>query len=143
MIPRLKELRAQGHITCGEGEHKYPIKKSTKYEHCDIWWQQDDGEHWLEVKTIILTKSAPLGSTKDIIRDLGKMGSLVCPFRYHHMGIVFPVHDSALRQWKGDLADTYTGNGLAFEGEWKHPLWETESLYITLFGCTREVKNGP
>jgi len=60
MIPRFQELQAQGHITHGECEHKYTIKKTTRYEHCDVWWQQDDDEHWLEVKTIVLTRDAQL-----------------------------------------------------------------------------------
>ena len=138
MVPRLKELRVQGTIMRGEGEHKYPIKATTRYEHCDIWWRQDDGEHWLEVKTIVLTPDAQLGSLEDVAKDLEKMNSLRSPFHYHHLGVVFPVQESALPQWKSQLADTYTQHELAFEGEWKHLLWKTKSLYIALFGCTKE-----
>ena len=136
MIPRLKELQAQGNIIHGESEHKYTLKKTTRYEHCDIWWQQDDGEHWLEVKTIVLTPNAQLGSLKDIVKDLGKMDRLVKPFHYHHLGIVFPVQESSPSQWKRMLADTYTQHGLMFEGEWEYPLWKTKALYVALFGCT-------
>ena len=36
-VPRLRALQAQGHVTHGESEHKYTIKKTTKYEHCNTW----------------------------------------------------------------------------------------------------------
>ena len=134
MIPRLKELQAQGHITHGESEHKYPIKKTTRYEHCDVWWQQDDDEHWLEVKTIVLTESAQLGSIKDTVKDLDKMNRLRRPFHFHHLGIVFGVSEESLPTWKKDLASTYTQHGLSFEGEWKHHLWEDKTLYSAFFG---------
>ena len=117
MVPQLKELQEQGLIARGEQEHEYTLKKTTRYEHCDIWWQQGDGEHWLEVKTIVLTGTTQLGSLEDIAKDLAKMDRLVAPFHYHHLGIVFPIHESALPRWKSRLADTYRQYGLAFEGE--------------------------
>ena len=91
------------------------------------------------MKTIVLTQNTQLGSISDIVKDLKKMDRLIKPFHYHHLGIVFPVRESALFQWKGRLADTYTKHGLAPEGEWEHPLWKSNSLYVALFGCARDA----
>jgi hypothetical protein len=139
MVPRLKELRSRGTIERGESEHKYPIKKSTRYEHCDIWWQQEGQEHWLEVKTIVLTGGALLGSPDDIAKDLDKMNRLRAPYHYHHLGIVFPVQEGAVPYWRGKLAGIYEQHGLSYEGQWEHALWKGECLYLALYGRTGEA----
>jgi hypothetical protein len=134
MVPRLKELRSQGTIERGESEHKYPIKKSTRYEHSDIWWQQEGQEHWLEVKTIVLTAGVVLGSTNNIANDLDKMDRLRAPDHYHHLGVVFPMQEDALPHWRDRLAGIYGQHGLSFEGQWEHALWEGKCLYLALYG---------
>jgi len=135
--PRLKELRSLGAIERGENEHKYPIKKSKRYEHCDIWWQQEGQEHWLEVKTIVLTDGALLGSLDNIAQDLDKMNRLRDPDHYHHLGIVFPVQESAVPQWRDELAGLYGQHGLLCEGQWEYALWEGKCFYLALYGrCT-------
>lgn len=134
MIPQLKRLRSRGTIELGESEHKYPIKKTTRFEHCDIWWKKERHEHWLEVKTIVLTNDAPLGSLEDVAKDLDKMNRLKKPFCYHHLSMIFPLREESLTRWGDDLTSVYGQQHLSFESDWKYPLWGDKYLYLALFG---------
>jgi len=101
MLSKLAELKNKGYIDLFEGEHKYPIMKSTRFEHCDIWWKYKEKEHWLEVKTLLLNENIPISFIKDmkiIKEDIDKINRLVKPYIFHSLVFVFPIQNDNYKQ---------------------------------------------
>ena len=97
MLAKLIELKNKGILDYIEGEHKYPIKKTSRYEHCDLWWQVKNDEHWLEVKTLVMSGFQLRGSIDEIRNDLDKKNRLRPTDIFHHLTIVFPFSPNARR----------------------------------------------
>ena len=74
MLPKLIKLKIDGYLNEVEGEHQYRYpknpKKSNRREDCDFWWNIDNEQHWLEVKTIVLANDGQKGTFDDISMDL-------------------------------------------------------------------------
>ena len=118
MIPELKKLRDDGHLEKIEGEHKYPIKKTDRYEHCDLWWKTDGKEYWLEVKTIVHARDEQKGTIEDIMADLEKKNRLTPGMIFCHLAIVCPVDDEDKNAWTQKITETYTKHGQEIVDVW-------------------------
>ena len=84
-----------------EAEHKYDRPYSRRYEHCDLWWQ-DDEEVWMEVKTIVLSKDLQRGNLHNIKKDIEKK-KRIKQGKFYHLTAVFPVED--VKSWKSYLEE--------------------------------------
>lgn len=133
MGPKLKQLRKDGKLDYVECEHKYPNKKSSKYEHCDIWWEVNGEQHWLEVKTINLSNkrdSREFGRT--IQKDLEKRKQLNQEDIFHHITFIFPVEKDEKQTWFENLSNLYNENNFEVESERTFELWGDEALLYSL-----------
>ena len=136
MLSRLKGLKAQGKLSQVEGEHKYKTKKTSRYEHCDLWWKDENGESWLEVKTIVFGLSAQKGKYSDISRDIKKGDRINKDDTFHHLTFLFPVdHDFNDK----DLCEVY--EGFILEKKWRYKIWPDKYLLIVLYKSGRGILN--
>jgi hypothetical protein len=130
MLAKLVELREEEIANCVEGRHKYPIKKTTDYERCDLWWNVEGEEHWLEVKTIVLARDHQRGSIEEVRADLEKRNRLRPTDIFHHLTIIFPVESSEEGYWREELRVLYEGNGLSYIDHWHYKVdWNHEVLH--------------
>lgn len=122
MLAKLLELKQKGDINRAEGEYKYPLKKTTRYEHCDLWWSDNNKEHWLEVKTIRLHHNSD-GLKKRYKRkiedDFEKTERLKSPYDFHHLLMIFDDENYSTGNWKDDVYSIYQQCGMEKEDEWK------------------------
>jgi hypothetical protein len=127
MLAKLVQLRDNGTVESVEGEHKYPKKKSTRFEHCDLWWKINGKEHWLEVKTVKVEKD--IG---EVSKDLEKNERLREDDIFHHLSIVFsgkPMLDD-----RGEkLNALYKQKGLSNEADWVNDIDENRGLRFMLY----------
>jgi len=130
MLAKLIQLRKDGFVDNAEGEHKYPIKKTSRYEHSDLWWCVDHEQHWLEVKTIVVSKDQQRGSMDEIFKDLDKKNRLHPTDIFHHLTIVFPVESSNKKYWRNQLDFIYKRNGLAYEANWNYEMGHRQLLFM-------------
>lgn len=128
MTARLIELRTNDRLDSVEGEHKYPIKKTSRYEHCDLWWRAQDREHWVEVKTVKDDKDI-----SKVSEDLGKRNRLRDTDVFHHLSILF-LRASATEYWSQQITSVYQENGLSCEADWTDPVEGNVRLQFMLFG---------
>ena len=133
MLPKLVELRNQGYLENIEREHKYRFKKITRFEHCDLWWSLNNNQHWLEVKTIVLSKDQQRGSLKEIYKDLDKRNRLSKNDIFHHLSIIFPLDLKDENLWKNQLDSLYKENGLKYEADWHNETWNEQFLLMILY----------
>lgn len=133
MLSKLVELRNQGYLENIEREHKYRFKKITGYEHCDLWWSLNNNQHWLEVKTIVLSKDQQRGSLKEIYKDLDKRNRLSKNDIFHHLSIIFPLDLKDENLWKNQLDSLYKENGLKYEADWHNETWNEQFLLMILY----------
>lgn len=133
MLAQLIALKREGVISSAEGEHKYPLIKTSRYEHCDLWWILGGREHWLEVKTIVLTEMQARGSIDDIKLDLEKPFRLRKADVFHHLAVIFPLASDHLSSWRRTLDPMYTTAELFFQGHWLFPLWKGAQLAMFLY----------
>lgn len=128
MAARLIELRTDGRLDSVEGEHKYPIKKSRNYEHCDFWWRAGKNEHYLEVKTI-----QTRGDLPKVNEDLKKRNRLRDTDTFHHLSILL-LRAPYMTDWVEQLKSIYQQSGLSLEADWSDMVGENISLQFMLFG---------
>jgi len=133
MLSKLVELRNQGYLENIEREHKYRFKKITRFEHCDLWWSLNNNQHWLEVKTIVLSKDKQRGSLKEIYKDLDKRNRLSKNDIFHHLSIIFPLDLKDENLWKNQLDSLYKENGLKYEADWHNETWNEQFLLMILY----------
>lgn len=133
MLSKLVELRNQGYLENIEREHKYRFKKITRFEHCDLWWSLNNNQHWLEVKTIVLSKDQQRGSLKEIYKDLDKRNRLSKNDIFHHLSIIFPLDLKDENLWKNQLDSLYKENGLKYEADWHNETWNEQFLLMILY----------
>lgn len=133
MLSKLVELRNQGYLENIEREHKYRFKKITRFEHCDLWWSLNNNQHWLEVKTIVLSKDQQRGSLKEIYNDLDKRNRLSKNDIFHHLSIIFPLDLKDENLWKNQLDSLYKENGLKYEADWHNETWNEQFLLMILY----------
>ena len=133
MLSKLVELRNQGYLENIEREHKYRFKKITRFEHCDLWWSLNNNQHWLEVKTIVLSKDQQRGSLKEIYKDLDKRNRLSKNDIFHHLSIIFPLDLKDENLWKNQLDSLYKENGLKYEADWHNETWNEHFLLMILY----------
>lgn len=133
MLSKLVELRNQGYLENIEREHKYRFKKITRFEHCDLWWSLNNNQHWLEVKTIVLSKDQQRGSLKEIYNDLDKRNRLSKNDIFHHLSIIFPLDLKDENLWKYQLDSLYKENGLKYEADWHNETWNEQFLLMILY----------
>ena len=112
MLAKLVELKADGILYCVEGEHKYPIKKANRYEHCDLWWCAKGIEHWLEVKTLRSEKDLD-----EVVKDLGKRCRLRDTDVFHHLSVVF-LELPITKDFTARLSSAYEVHGFSCEADW-------------------------
>ena len=134
MRVKLEQLRKKELIDLAEIEHKYPLKKTSRFEHCDLWWSMNDEQHWLEVKTIVLAKDEQKGKFDDIINDLDKNKRLRSSDILHHLTFVFPIEYSDIKHWITQLKKLYERNGFIFKNQWNYKMWPNKILLVTLAG---------
>ncbi len=132
MLARLVELKKNGTLKQVEGEHKYPNLKSTRYEHCDLWWCEEQQEHWLEVKTIVPLRDR-VGWKKEINEDLDKPVRLRSLDVFHHLAIAFPLTPLQVEPMLNDLDWLYSAKGFKPEANWKFPIGGGKTLLAALF----------
>jgi hypothetical protein len=132
MLARLIQLRDQGKLDAVEGEHKYPLKKTTRYEHCDLWWGVGGKEHWLEVKTVTTARDI-----RDVVKDIDKRNRLRRTDRFFHLSLVFPIAPSEKGAWRGKLVPVYRPTGLKLLFEKEYRVWRRKSLWAALFAERR------
>jgi hypothetical protein len=108
-------------------------KSSTGYEHCDLWWSLNNNQHWLEVKTIVLSKDQQRGSLKEIYKDLDKRNRLSKNDIFHHLSIIFPLDLKDENLWKNQLDSLYKENGLKYEADWHNETWNEQFLLMILY----------
>ncbi len=116
-----------------EGEHKYPLIKSSRFEHCDLWWIQKGIENWLEVKTIVVGEFQSRGSIEDIRSDLSKPYRLRQTDKFHHLAVILPLGQGDIPQWRSILNPHYVEAGMTQAGEWVYPLWQKSQLAMMLY----------
>jgi hypothetical protein len=133
MASKLLQLKNAGFIADAEEGHKYPNKKSSRYEHCDLWWHINREEHWLEVKSIVFSKDGVRGSKSDIFIDLDKKFRLRSTDIFHHLAIVFPIEKLEFGKCKDDLLHFYTEGGLKYEADWNYDIGSGKTLFFILF----------
>lgn len=140
MLPKLIELKDKGYVDEVEGEHGYPCPKrmsSNRKEEGDFWWRINQNQHWLEVKTIILSKNKKIGEInkefKEVIVDLDKMNRLRDPFVFYHLTIAFIEEPVKINDWRNRLHCIYEEKGLEYETEWKYTIEGEKKLFIVLF----------
>ena len=133
MLSKLVELRNQGYLENIEREHKYRFKKITRFEHCDLWWSLNNNQHWLEVKTIVLSKDQQRGSLEEIYKDLDKRNRLSKNDIFHHLSIIFPLDLKDENLWKYQLDSLYKENGLKYEADWHNETWNEQFLLMILY----------
>ena len=136
MLARLIQLKRDGVLSAVEGEHKYPKKKGTRYEHCDLWWRVDNQEYWLEVKTVVPQEGQQQWS-KQIRGDLGKGSRLRATDVFHHLTFVFPVEASAEEVWRQQVTALYQSKGFLCEAIWTSELWNHQELLMLMFTKAR------
>lgn len=128
MMAKLVELRTSGRLERVEGEHKYPIKKTRSYEHCDFWWCSGGNEQWLEVKTV---KS--IDDLKGVESDLAKTDRLRHSDIFHHLSILFLL-SSTMGDWTEQVTSTYSKYGLSCKADWSDMAEPDVRLRFMLFG---------
>jgi len=133
MLLNLIKLRDQDNLDEVEAEHKYPLKKGTRYEHCDLWWCVNNEEHWLEVKTIVMAKDKLKGSLKNVKQDIKKINRLDTNNIFHHLTMVFPIHINEINSWEIDLNTAYKEEGLQNGINWNYKIWDEKVLLIVLY----------
>ncbi len=133
MLAGLKELKNQNNIIGIEGEHKYNSKfnveerKNPRFEQCDLWWQTDNQEYWLEVKTIVITDNWQLGKYEDIKTDIEKKNRIEDFGLFYHMTFVFyenDYNDECLQKAYGDWECIYS---------WSYSIESSKKLYIAVY----------
>lgn len=134
MRVKLEQLKENGTIDFAEIEHKYPIKKTRRFEHCDLWWSMNGDQHWAEVKTIVLANDEQKGKFEDIINDLDKNNRLRPSDFLHHLTYVFPMESSDNEHWTEQLKEIYEGNGFIFKNQWNYELEHDKILFMILAG---------
>ena len=136
MLSRLKGLKVQGRLSRVESEHKYRVKKTSRYEHCDLWWEDGNGENWLEVKTIVFGPSEQKGKYSDIRTDIKKAERIDADDTFHHLSFLFPVDRDFNDK---DLCEVY--EGFILEKKWRHKIWQDKYLLIVLYKSERRILN--
>jgi hypothetical protein len=139
MLAKLIQLTKDSFVNRAEGEHKYPNLKTTRFEHCDLWWLVRDEEHWLEVKTLVVSDEQQRGSLEEVIKDLEKRHRLRRTDKFHHLVIVFPIGPAkqGFLDLKAQLANIYSRELMTFEADWNYQVWREHSLYLSLHTLAR------
>jgi len=127
MLAKLVELEKDGVLDSVEGEHKYPEKKSSRYEHCDLWWRVKGNEHWLEVKTVKNEKEV-----REVVKDLEKRCRLRHTDIFHHLSILFS-ESSSMEDQRRQLASAYKQYGFSCEADWSRVIEGNRQLRFILF----------
>jgi hypothetical protein len=135
MLAKLIQLREDGSIDSAEGEHKYPIIKSSRYEHCDLWWRVNSQEHWLEVKTVVQVDQQRW--RRQIRDDLEKWNRLRATDAFHHLTMVLPIESSSKEHWGKQLSSLYQSRGFSCEANWSYKLWDNQVLLMFLSAKTK------
>ncbi len=122
MLAKLLELKEKNEVEKAEGEHSYHIKTGRNFEKCDLWWSNNNKEHWLEVKTIRLHNN--YNGLKEkykrrIKEDLEKIDRLKPPYDFHHLLMVFDDEYYSIRNWRRDVYSLYQQYRMTKEDEWK------------------------
>ena len=128
MLAQLKKLKEQGVLSIVEGEHKYSIKKSSRYEHCDLWWEYNDHEFWLEVKTIVFSLSGQRGKYQDIFTDKEKCKRISTDCSFLHLVFIFPIKADFKEK---ELVEAYKGFSLL--KRWEFKLCTEKNLLVLLY----------
>ena len=140
MLAKLIKLRDDSSVDCAEGEHKYPKKppEVRDYEHCDLSWKVNNKQHWLEVKTIVLSKDKQRGGIDKISKDIDKRSQLESKDIFHHLTMVFPIKQSNIEHWKKQLVTTCEKDGIVYENDWIYGIHDEKIIFMVLF---TQVKN--
>ncbi len=133
MAARLMELKTNGIVQSAEGEHKFPIAKVKIFEHCDLWWAQNEIENWLEVKTIVIGVKKSLGKIEDIVADVARGERLRATDSFHHLAVIFPLEGNAIQTWRKMLDPIYENANMKFNVQWTFPLWQEKQLAMFLY----------
>lgn len=135
MAARLMEVNAMGLVQSAEGEHKFPIPKTRVFEHCDLWWKQNEIENWLEVKTIVVGEKKSLGRVEDIVQDTAKQERLRATDSFHHLAGIFPLAENSVSTWRKTLDPIYQNAKMNFNAQWTFPLWNEKRLAMFLYSA--------
>ncbi len=135
MAARLMELKSKGVVQNAEGEHKFPIAQVRIFEHCDLWWKQNEIENWLEVKTIVVGVKKSLGKIEDIVADVAKRERLRAPDSFHHLAVIFPLTENRATEWHSALEPIYQNANMKFNAQWTFPLWDEKQLAMFLYSA--------
>ncbi len=135
MLSRLVQLKREGTLRQVEGEHKYPVLKTTRYEHCDLWWLDGQEEHWLEVKTIVPVRDQQRWK-KAIMDDLDKPLRLRPIDVFHHLALAWPLTPLQVEPLINDVNWLYSAKGYKTEATWKFPLDSGKTLVALLLKQT-------
>ena len=127
MLAKLIELKKDGVLDLVEGEHKFPIKKTTHFEHCDLWWKIKDFEYWLEVKTV-----KEQSDVDEVRKDFDKKNRLKNTDVFYHLSIVL-VKSTNPEGWKGALDTIYERNGMLHEADWCTEVDQNITLLYMLY----------
>jgi len=136
MLAELLELKRKGIVNDAEGEHKFPLKKTTRYEHCDLWWSDTNEEHWLEVKTIRLHHNSDGLNKKNkgkIKNDLEKIKRLKLPYDFYHLLMIFDDKDYSTGDWRNDMYSLYQLYRAKKEDEWTYDVTSGKTIYAFLY----------
>ena len=140
MLAKLLDFNQKNQIEQVEGEHKYHIQKKSKsrkrrFPRSDFWWNIDNQEHWLEVKTFRLhsnTNGLRYKDKKKIDDDLERMIYLRTPYIFHHLLFVFDDNDYKNGDWMEDVHSVYKNNDMDIEAKWKSEIDRGKNLHIFL-----------
>jgi hypothetical protein len=129
MTAELRQMKADRLLDLVDGEHQY---HDPDVGRVDLWWQVSNIQHWVEVKTVVLT-SNPSKSMTGIKADLTKLKSENgSGSSLHELVIVFPISSKKLK-WCSNRISEICGNQ-GFINEWPEPaLYSAGGLGINVF----------
>jgi len=128
MTARLKELVSSGKLDACEGEHKYPIKKTSRYEHCDLWWRTGGVEHWLEVKTKGFDLLGNIDRYENSLRDLDKVKRLRHSDVFHHLTLDISLQSGQEPVVRARFSQLFEGTGMVIEDVLFYDTWPRQQI---------------
>ncbi len=132
MLVQLIRLRDERALQAVEGEHKFPIKKTRLFEHCDLWWRSGGIEYWLEVKTVVLDRWGNPRGLEEVQEDFEKRNRLRATDRFYQLVLTFPVPAGDSARWQSKWQDAAGKNGQSVEHFWFDLLWPKAGVLSTL-----------
>ncbi|MCX6028864.1 MAG: hypothetical protein NT169_06130 [Chloroflexi bacterium] len=138
MLVQLVRLRDERALQAVEGEHKFPIKKTSRFEHCDLWWRSDGIEYWLEVKTVVLDRWGIPRGFEEVQGDYEKRNRLRAIDRFHQLVLTFPVSDDDSAKWQSKWQNAAGKTGQTIEHFWFDLLWPKAGVLSILLSSSVE-----